>query len=131
MGSSVEDAPTKAPFFKCRKYNILGKALENCEKGNTTVKRSWFLKRVLDYDRFPVDDPPVDTEGMGPVLSWPLNTFFAERLAKVRNHWNINRKIKNIVAWFALPFFVTQTQSAGLALKYQPIKVLWLLDAFS
>ena len=60
MALAVEDADRKAPFFKCRKYNVMGKALENCLKNNTQVKRSWHLRRILDKDAQPVDDDPID-----------------------------------------------------------------------
>ena len=64
MATTIGDAEKKAPFFKCRKYNIMGKAIEDCEKGNVTIKRRWHLRRILDYKGNPVDDPPVNTDGM-------------------------------------------------------------------
>ena len=62
MADKVEDADTRAPFFKCRKYNVIGKALENCQKNNTQLKRFWYLKRILDQYGKPLleEDDPID-----------------------------------------------------------------------
>ena len=62
MAERVEDADTRAPFFKCRKYNVIGKALENCQKNNTQLKRFWYLKRILDHKMKPLDEEedPID-----------------------------------------------------------------------
>ena len=60
MADRVEDANLRAPFFKCRKYNVIGKALENCAKNNTQLKRFWYLRRIRDNDDKPIDEKPID-----------------------------------------------------------------------
>ena len=57
-------APQRAPLFKCRKNDVLGKALKDCSKQDTSIKMNWYLRRVFNLEGSPVDDNPVDTNGM-------------------------------------------------------------------
>lgn len=63
MGETLEDAPNKAPFFKCRKYSILTKVLPDCKKANVSIKSDWHLEKVLDRDNNPVENEPTNMEG--------------------------------------------------------------------
>jgi hypothetical protein len=63
ISETLEEAHLKAPFFRCRRYNVLGKALENCLKNDTHIKRTWYLRRLRDEFENNVDDDPIDMTG--------------------------------------------------------------------
>ena len=68
IAKTADAVYTDAPFYKCLRYPVLTKAIPNCQKPNTTIKRTWFLKKIKD--KYGTDmDPPQEFEMPGNITS--------------------------------------------------------------